>query len=165
MCLMISNKVLPQLGMSVSCRTTNLEKYLYSKQLLNIGNGKIQGDISTGCITFPADFCQFIESKTELIIKVFPNIVQNYTNHDWLSERARLRKIFISTNYISRFKVKLLENWFTSTIIRRLSNVIKVFLCFLESLALFNCDFGTMWIKLSHISNISTVYLQNSSRL
>lgn len=63
---------------------------VFSKQLLDIGNGKIPVDTSSGCITFPADFCQITKSKTELIDKVFPNISQHYINHVWLSERAIL---------------------------------------------------------------------------
>lgn len=63
---------------------------VFSKQLLDIGNGKIAEDISTGFITFPTDFCQLTESKEELIRRVFPNIVQNFKNHNWLSERAIL---------------------------------------------------------------------------
>lgn len=62
----------------------------FSKQLLDIGNGKIPIDISTGFITFPTDFCELTASKGELIKKVFPNIAQNHKNHHWLSERAIL---------------------------------------------------------------------------
>lgn len=63
---------------------------VFSRQLLDIGDGKIPVDASTGLISFPTNFCQFITSKAELIKKVFPNIAQNYRNHIWLSERAIL---------------------------------------------------------------------------
>lgn len=43
---------------------------VFSKKLLEIGNGKIPADISTGLIAFPVDFCHFTESKAELIKKV-----------------------------------------------------------------------------------------------
>lgn len=78
--------------------TTNMRVFLqqdrnadvFSKQLLDIGNGKIAVDISTGFITLPTDFCQLTESKEELIGRVFPNVAQNFKNHNWLSERAIL---------------------------------------------------------------------------
>ncbi|KAI8116936.1 ATP-dependent DNA helicase pif1 [Lucilia cuprina] len=77
----------------------------FSKQLLDIGNGKISVDISTGCIQFPPGFCQFTESKSELIRKVFPNIAQNYKNHDWLSERAILAAKNIDVDELN-FKIQ-----------------------------------------------------------
>ena len=60
-----------------------------SKELLDIGNGIIPVDPSTGFISFPPIFCQFA-SKEELISKVFPNINANYKNHAWLNKRAIL---------------------------------------------------------------------------
>ncbi|XP_055910566.1 uncharacterized protein LOC129944932 [Eupeodes corollae] len=62
----------------------------FSKQLLEIGNGKVAVDKSTGLITLPSNFCNITQSKKELVQRVFPNILQNYRNHDWLSERAIL---------------------------------------------------------------------------
>lgn len=43
---------------------------VFSKQLLEIGNGRIPVDVTSGQISFPADFCHFTESKIELIDKV-----------------------------------------------------------------------------------------------
>lgn len=63
---------------------------LFSQQLIDIGNGRIPVDITTGLISFPQDFCQFTTSKTELISKVFPDVTGNYKNHHWLSQRAIL---------------------------------------------------------------------------
>ena len=59
---------------------------IFSKQLTDIVNYKIPVDVLTGCITFPFNFCQFTESRTELI----QIVAQNYRDHFWLSEQAIL---------------------------------------------------------------------------
>jgi len=51
---------------------------IYSKQLLDIDNGKIPVESSSGYTIFPTNFCHLTESKTELIEKVFPYIAKNY---------------------------------------------------------------------------------------
>lgn len=61
---------------------------IFSNQLLAIGNGEVPVDVSTGLISFPPNFCHFTTTKEEL----FPNIIQNYVDHDWLSERAAKNK-------------------------------------------------------------------------
>ncbi|XP_055589718.1 ATP-dependent DNA helicase pif1-like [Uranotaenia lowii] len=63
---------------------------IFAKQLLTIGNGEVPVDVSTGLISFPQGFWFFVSTKEELIANVFPNIVQNHVNHDWLSSRAIL---------------------------------------------------------------------------
>ncbi|XP_050063152.1 ATP-dependent DNA helicase pif1-like [Aphis gossypii] len=55
---------------------------IFSKQLIDIGKGKFPIDMLTGCINFPLSFCQLTRSKDELIQKVFPDVSQNYRNHD-----------------------------------------------------------------------------------
>lgn len=62
----------------------------FSNQLLNIGNGSVPIDESSGLISFPRNFCSFVSLKEELINEVFPNMVANHKSHDWLSERAIL---------------------------------------------------------------------------
>lgn len=62
----------------------------FSKQLLDIGNGKLAVDILTGFVTLPTTFCRLTESKDDLIKSVFSNIAHQYKNHTWLSERAIL---------------------------------------------------------------------------
>ena len=62
----------------------------FSDQLLAIGNGKLPVDSIPGQIQLPAEFCNLVTSKNELIEKVFPNILNNIKNNKWLSERAIL---------------------------------------------------------------------------
>jgi hypothetical protein len=61
----------------------------FSKQLLDIRDGKITTDES-GCIKLPTDFCTIIYSQDALIDQIFPNVHGQYTNHEWLAERAIL---------------------------------------------------------------------------
>ena len=62
----------------------------FSDQLLAIGNGKLPVDSISGRIQLPAELCNLVTSKNELVEKVFPNILTNYKNRKWLKERAIL---------------------------------------------------------------------------
>lgn len=62
----------------------------FSKQLLSIGNGEYPSDPITKEISFPSNFCHIENSQNELIKRIFPNIKQNFKNHQWLYERAIL---------------------------------------------------------------------------
>ncbi|GFU25446.1 ATP-dependent DNA helicase [Trichonephila clavipes] len=74
----------------------------FAKQLMDIGNGRMEIDESTQCITLPANFCKVTESiERRICAKVFPNIAQNYKNHQWLSTRAILAAKNIDVNTIS----------------------------------------------------------------
>ncbi|XP_049316944.1 uncharacterized protein LOC125779714 [Bactrocera dorsalis] len=73
----------------------------FSKQLVQIGDGKIQIDRTNGLITIPNNFCTITKSIDELIDCVFPNILQNYRNYDWLRERAILAPKNIHINAIN----------------------------------------------------------------
>lgn len=77
----------------------------FSKQLLDIGEGKIEEDASSQCILLPSDFCKLMATRDELIKNVFLNIEQNYTDHQWLSERAILAAKNIDVNEIN-FKIQ-----------------------------------------------------------
>ena len=44
---------------------------VFAKQLLDIGNGEMEMDAYTHCITFPENFCQIVESGEVLIANVF----------------------------------------------------------------------------------------------
>eukprot|EP00102_Acyrthosiphon_pisum_P013585 XP_008183218.1 PREDICTED: ATP-dependent DNA helicase PIF1-like [Acyrthosiphon pisum] len=78
--------------------TTNMRVFLqqdetanvFAKQLLNIGNNKVEVDSTTGFIRIPTDFCHITDSKEELIHRVFSDIAQQLNNHNWLGERAIL---------------------------------------------------------------------------
>lgn len=69
----------------------------FSKQLLDIGNGKV----ATGCIKLPTDFCMIINTQEDLIEKIFPNIQTNYLNHNWLAEREILASKNINVNELN----------------------------------------------------------------
>ncbi|XP_076299884.1 uncharacterized protein LOC143218540 [Lasioglossum baleicum] len=62
----------------------------FVKQLLDMGIGKLAVIPETQEISFPLNFCQLQSSIEDLEMKVFPNIVNNFRNSDWLSERAIL---------------------------------------------------------------------------
>lgn len=82
-----------KLSLTVNMRVqlqNDVSAQLFASQLLDVGNGKIVMDVTTGLITLPSDFCVIVESKEDLISSVYPNILQNHKNHEWLSERAIL---------------------------------------------------------------------------
>lgn len=62
----------------------------FSQQLLKIGDGKHPIDRVTNEISFPSNFCQMESSLQNVINKVFPDIANKFTDHDWLYERAIL---------------------------------------------------------------------------
>ncbi|XP_037902457.1 uncharacterized protein LOC119646155 [Hermetia illucens] len=63
---------------------------IFSEQLLDIGNGKIELQPNTQCIKLPDNFCTVVQDKNELIQSILPDIQNNYLNHEWLSQRAIL---------------------------------------------------------------------------
>ncbi|XP_036332234.1 uncharacterized protein LOC118743575 [Rhagoletis pomonella] len=73
----------------------------FAKELIDIGNGRMQIDDSTQCITLSANFCRITESIADLVQKVFTKIAQNYKNHQWLSTCAILAAKNIDVNTIN----------------------------------------------------------------
>jgi ATP-dependent DNA helicase PIF1 len=66
------------------------ERSRFAKQLLCLGENKIPVNLDTGLINIPENFCTVTKSIQELIACVFPDVEQQYKNHQWLSERAIL---------------------------------------------------------------------------
>ncbi|XP_047514655.1 ATP-dependent DNA helicase PIF1-like [Pieris napi] len=62
----------------------------FAKILLQIGEGTYPTDQTTGLIELNSDFCNIVTTEDELIDKIYPNIIQNYTNAEWLFQRAIL---------------------------------------------------------------------------
>ncbi|XP_061394301.1 uncharacterized protein LOC133329850 [Musca vetustissima] len=73
----------------------------FSKQLLDLGNGKMPVNSETNSITFPGDFCKMTQSIEDLIISIFPNIECNFKNTQWLCERALLAAKNVDVNYMN----------------------------------------------------------------
>ncbi|GFX42654.1 ATP-dependent DNA helicase [Trichonephila clavipes] len=63
---------------------------MFSHQLLDIGNGKVPADWTSGKISLSHNFCDLVASKGELVERVFPDIQTNFKNPNWLSEHAIL---------------------------------------------------------------------------
>ncbi|RCN44385.1 hypothetical protein ANCCAN_09599 [Ancylostoma caninum] len=58
-------------------------------------------DPDTDLISFPSDFCNLTESPEELIVKVFPDITNNFRNHQWLCDRSVLAPMNDGVNKIN----------------------------------------------------------------
>ncbi|GFX95322.1 ATP-dependent DNA helicase [Trichonephila clavipes] len=76
--------------------TTNMRSHIhddlsagqFANKLLQIGDGKVPEDPTTGLIIIACG--QIVNSPDELLSKVYPNIQQNFKDKDWLAHRAIL---------------------------------------------------------------------------
>ncbi|XP_050064807.1 ATP-dependent DNA helicase pif1-like [Aphis gossypii] len=74
---------------------------VFSKQLLDIGNGEIELHQNTQYIKLPDIFCTVVETKNELIESVFPDILNYYLDHNWPCNRAILAARNVNVNEIN----------------------------------------------------------------
>jgi hypothetical protein len=72
---------------------------VFRNKLLDIGNGKIPVDSSSGYITFPTKFCHFTETKAKLTEKVFQKIAKIMWG--WAKELYWLQKRWRQRNELS----------------------------------------------------------------
>jgi hypothetical protein len=72
----------------------------FSKKLLDIDDEKVTTD-ETGCIQLPTNFCTIIDSQDVLIDQIFSNVHRQYTNHEWLAERAILAAKNVDVNELN----------------------------------------------------------------
>lgn len=146
---------------------------VFSKQLLDIGHGNIAVDTSSGYITFPTNFCNFCESKTELMEKVFPNIAQNYINHVWLSERVILAAKNVDVNEMNfQIQEKIageLKNYKSVDTVTNEDEVVNYPTEFLNSLELPGLPPHNLQLKIGSViimlRNINQPRLCNGTRL
>lgn len=86
-------KHIQQLKLTINMRTklqNNANAENFAKQLLDIGEGRLNSKINIHEITIPENFCNVVLTMKELIATIYPNIQQNYKNKEWLWERAIL---------------------------------------------------------------------------
>lgn len=57
---------------------------VFSKQLMDIGNGEIELHQNTQYIKLPDIFCSVVETRNELIESVFQDILNYCLDHNWL---------------------------------------------------------------------------------
>ncbi|XP_067936678.1 uncharacterized protein [Watersipora subatra] len=100
--------------------TTNMRVHLggdealgeFSTQLLNIGEGKLP--VNNGLISLP-DNCGFIvDTEDNLLQKVYPNIHENYLQHQWLKERVILAPKNDTVDHINQLLLEKIPGTTTS---------------------------------------------------
>ncbi|XP_062525428.1 uncharacterized protein LOC134198655 [Bombyx mori] len=169
-------KYIKTLKLSINMRVELQEDQsgeVFSKQLLDIGNGIIAVNTSSGYITFPTNFWNFCESKTELMEMVFSNIAQNYVNHVWLSERVILAAKNVDVNEMNfQIQEKIageLKNYKSVDSITNEDEVVNYPTEFLNSLELLGLPPHNLQLKIGSViimlRNINQPRLCNGTRL
>ncbi|CAK1603523.1 unnamed protein product [Parnassius mnemosyne] len=88
--------------------TTNMRVHLYNDinagnyadTLLKIGDGRLETD-AEGCVKLTRDFCNLVQSHSELIASVYSDLTNNMHEDKWLRERAILAPKNESVNKIN----------------------------------------------------------------
>ena len=80
----------------------------FADQLLAIGDGKFPIDTSPDVIQLPENVGTFVSNVSELISRVYPDLLQNFTNIVWLSERCILAPLNKTTHAINTTLVEQL---------------------------------------------------------
>ena len=73
----------------------------FAGQLLAIGDGKYPIDISPDIIQLPENIGTFVCSMDELVSRVYPDLLSNFRNMNWLSERCILAPLNETTRTIN----------------------------------------------------------------
>ena len=72
----------------------------FLEAILDIGNGAVATESTTGCIQLPTYFCKLTATKTEMIRGVFPDSARNHKNLRWISERiffSAVRNVYLNS--------------------------------------------------------------------
>ena len=83
----------------------------FAGQLLAIGDGKYPIDTSPDIIQLPESIGTFVCNIDELVSKVYPDLLSNFRNMAWLSERCILAPLNESTRAINTALVAQLHHW------------------------------------------------------
>ena len=80
----------------------------FADQLLAIGDGKFPIDTSPDVIQLPENMGTFVSNVSELIARVYPDLLSNFRNMNWLSERCILAPLNKTTHAINTALVEQL---------------------------------------------------------
>ena len=98
---------------------TNMRVHLYgdeaagefASQLLAIGDSKYPIKTSPDIIQLPENIGTFVCNIEELVAKVYPDLLSNFRNMAWLSERCILAPLNETTRTINTALVAQLRTW------------------------------------------------------